>query len=1030
MSFYRLYSRWLRSISQFAMKPTFKLRVESLEDRNSPGALFNPFDMGLGLFPTGRGGSASSSRSPISPTILSIGRPNPAGDAGFITNSSRGSTSNNSTTPPTLGAGSGSGTSSGLGSGASTGSAGSAGSGGSGTGITRPTNPVNPSMPTGPIGNLLGNFRVTTDNGFSATDTITNDNRPVVSGTARPNTNITVFVDGVQRTTVRTTSTGRWATSALPLMTDGAHTIRASNGGSTSWIVDTKAPTVRISAPEFATTSTPTVSLTINQNDTMSIGGQAKIDVDLNNDGDFTDRNETGFLTQMLSTDNVSLVMPALSEGLYRVRAQVMDLAGNVGISAVTNMQIDPNAGKIGDQQLLLLIDAQERFGDQTYKLFKNSAFYSSPGVEPERVLVSPLSKYIFDEAGRALVSVRATLMKFTDQMETDLKNDLGMQVVNKTTTNQQNMVTGWLKLDQLSKLTSVKNFNTAVLNLAPITRVGSVTSEGDASIKANQFRNLTGKDGSGVNVGILSDSVNLVGGGIAASVASGDLASVNVLREGPAGSADEGRAMAEIVHDVAPGAGILFRTASLGPTDFAQGIRDLYNAGARVITDDIGYPSSPFFNDGVISQAVDYVFGRGAVYTSAAGNDGDTGFRTEWVSTTATVGSVTGTFFTFGNGDVLQNMVASGGQLDILVQWDDSFLENGSGAGNFQVTTDIAVLVVGPSGNILGTIDSANATTDMALEYLSISGAGAFSLAYQLKSGPAPTRLAWIAFGSDPMAQGQGAPTSWGQPTAAGAIGTAAINSLDGTVEPFTSRGGDLEFLFDANGARLSTPEIRSKPDVAGPDNINNSFFGQDDPADSDAFPNFAGTSAAAPHVAAAAALLLSDEPRATNLDVFLHLQLTALDVGSPGFDDRTGAGLVQLTPIQLDSFPAISDQNETPDQASDLKMINLSRSVSGQSIGKINGWAEYDWYTFTTSASRLNIRASGSNGGPLEIHVFRQNNNLLSRIGMQIFSSAANIVIATEPGLQYYVEIKGVNTAPGVTTTGDYSLSIRRLL
>ncbi|NBO93957.1 MAG: hypothetical protein EBV06_16860 [Planctomycetia bacterium] len=260
--------------------------------------------------------------------------------------------------------------------------------------------------------------------------------------------------------------------------------------------------------------------------------------------------------------------------------------------------------------------------------------------------------------------------------------------------------------------------------------------------------------------------------------------------------------------------------------------------------------------------------------------------------------------------------------------------------------------------------------------------------------------------------------------------MGTAAINSLDGTVEPFTSRGGDLEFLFDANGARLSTPEIRSKPDVAGPDNINNSFFGQDDPADSDAFPNFAGTSAAAPHVAAAAALLLSDEPRATNLDVFLHLQLTALDVGSPGFDDRTGAGLVQLTPIQLESFPAISDQNETPDQASDLKMINLSRSVSGQSIGKINGWAEYDWYTFTTSASRLNIRASGSNGGPLEIHVFRQNNNLLSRIGMQIFSSAANIVIATEPGLQYYVEIKGVNTAPGVTTTGDYSLSIRRLL
>src|SRR5262249_12511897 len=161
----------------------------------------------------------------------------------------------------------------------------------------------------------------------------------------------------------------------------------------------------------------------------------------------------------------------------------------------------------------------------------------------------------------------------------------------------------------------------------------------GDAVIKADTFRASTGATGSGVTVGVISDSVNQVDSngdgitGIAESQATGDLpAGVNVLSDGPAGSTDEGLARLAIVHDVAPGAGLAFHSAN-DPQDFANGITGLAAAGAKVVVDDIGFFDSPFFNDGVVAQAADQVTGNGVFYASAAGNDGNTAFVDRWRS-------------------------------------------------------------------------------------------------------------------------------------------------------------------------------------------------------------------------------------------------------------------------------------------------------------------------------------------------------------------------------------------------------------
>ncbi|MBR8828945.1 MAG: S8 family serine peptidase, partial [Gomphosphaeria aponina SAG 52.96 = DSM 107014] len=82
--------------------------------------------------------------------------------------------------------------------------------------------------------------------------------------------------------------------------------------------------------------------------------------------------------------------------------------------------------------------------------------------------------------------------------------------------------------------------------------------------------------------------------------------------------------------------------------------------------------------------------------------------------------------------------------------------------------------------------------------------------------------------------------------------------------------------------------------------DGTNTTFFGSD--VEGDGFPNFFGTSAAAPHAAAVAALMLEAKPNATPEEIYAALEKTALDMNDPftagsdpGFDNGTGYGLIQ---------------------------------------------------------------------------------------------------------------------------------------
>ncbi|MFL5245277.1 MAG: S8 family peptidase [Gemmataceae bacterium] len=644
----------------------------------------------------------------------------------------------------------------------------------------------------------------------------------------------------------------------------------------------------------------------------------------------------------------------------------------------------------------------------------------------------------------RVLITVRTNSDQTVGSVTTSLRS-MGMGVIGVHSNLDQ--ITGYLPINSLMNLQYIPGFVSAVPVYRPKARTGSVESEGDKVILADTYRNTTGFTGQNVIVGVLSDSADAGSGGIKASQTTGDLPPfVNILEDGPSGSTDEGRAMMEIVHDVAPSSGLAFHTAFLGPGDFADGIEALANvAKARVIVDDVGYFDSPMFNDGIIAQAAnDVSFGGKATYVSAAGNNANQGWMGNWNGITATVGGISGTFEDVGNGTPFQSItVANGGVLQLAVQWDAAFLEGGAPLSkpNFQVPNNVDVYVVDRTpgsanfGTIVASSTDINQNTGEAFENM-FFGNGTndtqFAVVYQLVSGPAPSMLRWVNFGDDPAAFGEGAPTTFGQPAAAGAIAVGAVHwTTPNQPEPFTSVGGPLTFLFDANGNRLATPEIRNKPEVTGPDGVSTTFFGDPDPMTGQKHAFF-GTSAAAPHVAGAAALYLNQAPTASPDDILVALRKGAVDITPTGLDNLTGSGLIQVTGIKLNQFLVGPIQgNDTSNTAHDFGVLpsGTSQTYSGLVIKNQNGLPDYDWFKWTMgSGGTFTSTVNRTEGGTLELHIFTVINGVLTELKKDTTPLAkfhtASVVV--NPGEVIYVEVKGANSAPGILDQGVYNLSV----
>ena len=95
-------------------------------------------------------------------------------------------------------------------------------------------------------------------------------------------------------------------------------------------------------------------------------------------------------------------------------------------------------------------------------------------------------------------------------------------------------------------------------------------------------------------------------------------------------------------------------------------------------------------------------------------------------------------------------------------------------------------------------------------------------------------------------------------------------------------------------------------------PNGGDNTFFGAD--YESNGYPNFFGTSAAAPHAAGVAALLHEYGSGLSPDTIYAALQSTAIDMGIAGIDFDSGYGLIQAD-LALASIPVDSDADGVTD-------------------------------------------------------------------------------------------------------------------
>ena len=517
----------------------------------------------------------------------------------------------------------------------------------------------------------------------------------------------------------------------------------------------------------------------------------------------------------------------------------------------------------------------------------------SNPKAAAVVAIAAPLSK---TQSGKVLVDVKGTV---TDSLLELIKKVGGDVIYSSPRWGSIRAAIPMSAVESVAARSDVARISSRVW---AHTNVGALTSQGYVAHRDKQVVEQKGVNGGGINVGVLSDSASAAE--IAALKASGDLpptAHALAGQDGAPGS-DEGAAMMEIVYDMAPGSNQIFATAFSGQAGFADNIIALQAAGCKVIVDDVTYFEEPVFQDGVIAKAVNQVVADGSIYFSSAANSGSKkkGTSGTWEGDFKDGGPATGILaglghvHDFGGGQVFDQFTAPPSGL-VFLQWSDPF-------GN--ACDDYDLYVTDSTGTVLKAFSADTQTCPGSdpVEGLQYNTAAAGDRIYIVlfngtqKALHLDTERSNIAINTDGATFGHNAAmngvtaaaTFWGSARK----GVVPFTGFANPVESFSS-DGPRKIFFDPNGNAITPGNFLfstnggttlKKPDLTGADGI----F-----AKTPGFTPFYGTSAAAPHLAGIAALVLEVRPGYTPAQVKKAMTASALDTEAVGWDENSGFGI-----------------------------------------------------------------------------------------------------------------------------------------
>ncbi len=500
-----------------------------------------------------------------------------------------------------------------------------------------------------------------------------------------------------------------------------------------------------------------------------------------------------------------------------------------------------------------------------------------------------------------------------------------------------------------------------------PDAHTGPVLNESDAAHKAGLTRTNYGVNGSGIKVGVISDSAK----NYTNSVANGELPSFTILpgRSGDLTSGGEGTAMSEIVADIAPGAQIYFAEGGPGPAGFADSILLLRSNGCQIIVDDISYSTAEWqFQDDIIAQAVNTVVSNGAVYLSSSGNEGNLkrGTSSTWEGNYVDGGAASAPLPTFGHvhsfGAQNYNRLTNGPS-NVVLQWSDEYHTS---------TNDYDLYILNAAGTALvGSSTDTQDGTQAPIEYVAAVQPGERIVVFK-NNGAANRYLRVIGYKSrlEIATAGQ----TIGHAATAKSICVAASDASEAVASaPFTfttasptedsSSDGPHKMFYYPDGTPITPGNFLASggvslqtPALTAGDGGQTSVPG---------YAPFYGTSAAAPAAAGIAALVWSKKPSLTGPQIRTILETSCLDIEAPGFEINSGNGLL-MADLALAQVVTV---NTTPTNivavvnGNNLNLSWPSDHIGWRLIAQTNNLAAgisrntNDWGTVSGSASTNQI-------------------------------------------------------------------------